>query len=188
MEDHLENEKSQLLPPSKDYEGGVNPLALVLSLLCPFSWIGACFCVNENEHAVILHFGKFSALEKNPGCYCSIPCGRDVRKVSTRTQDIFLHSIKVVDSNANPLIVSGVVNFYFEETIKSALDVEDPIKFITSQATTVLKRITSRYPYESDEGTSLQHETEQISRELINLLQGKKDFIKFLLRELKNIF
>jgi len=61
--------------------------------------------------------------------------------------------------------------FFFEQTVKSALDVEHPISFISTQATAVLKRVVSKYPYESDDGVSLQHETEQISKELVRLLQ-----------------
>jgi len=159
--------------PQKDYQDSCHPLAWTLSILFPCSFLGSCFSVNEQEHAIILHYGKFTGHKTQAGCYCSNPCGREVRKITTRRQTVDLKNIKVVDFNANPLLVSGVVTFFLEQTVKSALDVEHPISFISTQATAVLKRIVSKYPYEATDGVSLQHETGQISNELVQLLQSQ---------------
>jgi len=50
-------------------------------------------------------------------------------------------------------MVSGVVFYYFRNTIKAALDVLDPQSFVKDQATAVLKQIVSQYPYEHHQNT-----------------------------------
>lgn len=59
---------------------------------------------------------------------------------------------KVADLNGNPLDVSAVITFHFENPIRSALAVENAVSFVRSQATTVMKNIVSRYPYEERQG------------------------------------
>jgi len=55
---------------------------------------------------------------------------------------------KVIDKNGNPVMVSGVVFYYFRNTRKAALDVLDNQVFVKDQATAVMKQIVSQYPYE----------------------------------------
>jgi regulator of protease activity HflC (stomatin/prohibitin superfamily) len=153
------------------YHETFHPLAWILSGLCPCTLFTSCFTVTEQEHAIILHFGKYTGRKMDAGCHCAAPCGREIRKVSTRKQTMNLKDIKVVDFNANPLVVSGVVTFFFEQTIKAALDVQEPVNFIATQATAVLKQVVAAYPYESEDGVSLQHEVAQVSEKMVKLLQ-----------------
>ncbi len=58
-----------------------------------------------------------------------------------------------------------------ENTIKTAIDVENPMTFISTQATAILKQVVSLYPYESDAGNSLQSEGEEVQKKLVKSLQ-----------------
>lgn len=67
----------------------------------------------------------------------------------------------MIDLNGNPLIVSGVVVYYWEDTKKAALEVVDRLfvelgkityelreGFVFNQALAVMKHIVGQYPYE----------------------------------------
>lgn len=53
-------------------------------------------------------------------------------------------------SSGNPLMVSGIVVFYFEDTKKTAIEIQYPELFVSNAAQTSLKSVVGRYPYESD--------------------------------------
>jgi len=75
----------------------------------------------------------------------------------------------------NPIIVSGVATFRIVNTVKAAFDVENVNDYMERQAMATLKKICSRYPYESKDGVSLQTEAEQVSKEMIAALQRKAE-------------
>jgi len=79
----------------------------------------------------------------------------------------------VVDLNGNPIIVSGIVTFQIVDTIKAAFDVPNVNDYLEKQALAVLKKVCSRYPYESKDGHSLQRESDNVSKEMIAILQRK---------------
>jgi regulator of protease activity HflC (stomatin/prohibitin superfamily) len=85
-----------------------------------------------------------------------------------------LDKSKIVDSNGNPIIVSGTVNYSVVEPEKYMINIEtDQKHYVKNQAEIVLKKIASQYPYESNTGDSLTKEGEQISRRMKEELQKK---------------
>jgi len=97
---------------------------------------------------VILNFGRFIKVDRDPGIHCSIFWGRDIIPISKAKISTELPVTKVIDKLGNPVMVSGVVFYYFKNTRKAALDVLDPQVFVKDMATAVLKQIVSQYPYE----------------------------------------
>jgi len=81
----------------------------------------------------------------------------------------------VVDANGNPIIVSGIATFKVVDTIKAAFNVQNVNDYMNRQAMATLKRVCSRYPYESKDGVSLQTEADQVSKEMISALQIKAE-------------
>jgi hypothetical protein len=82
------------------------PSALA-GLLCAFSFplalcLAPCQQVNVRQELVLLSYGKFVGVLREPGCYCSNPCGRDSRFVSTAVQSTDLPALKVIDKRGNP--------------------------------------------------------------------------------------
>jgi len=151
-----------------------HPLSCFLSTIMPCAWLCACYTVEEQEQAIVLQWGKLAGHATTPGIRCDNPCGRSIIKISTRQISKELHNLKVVDLRGNPLLVSGVVRYYFVNTIRTALEVENPYNYVEDQATAVLKQIVSRYPYEShDGGACLKTESEVIGRELVDTLQSR---------------
>jgi len=93
--------------------------------------------------------------------------------MSTRTRTIDIKKTTVVDKNGNPIIVSGVVTYRIVDTIKAAFDIENLDDYMNRQAMATLKKVCSKYPYESKDGVSLQTEANQVSKEMVTFLQEK---------------
>lgn len=131
----------------------------------------------ENYEAVLLYYGKYAGVKDGAGVHCSNPCGRDVRNISKRKQVVQIPLSKVADLNGNPLDVSAVVTFYFDNTIRAALAVQNPTNFVQTQGAIVMKQVVSRYPYEERAGQHHEHnlksESAFISQEAVALLQEK---------------
>merc|ERR1711959_390609 len=165
-----------------------SPLSCFLSLICPFSWLGACRVLNEKEGAMLLTWGKFTSVVKEPGCYVLNPCGTTLSKISTKQQTTDLPNVKLLDLKGNPVIVSGVVFWQIEGVKAACLNVQSIYRYVNTTAMATLKQVVSKYPYESDEdptgdaspgqrgsrhGLSLKTEAAQVSKELKDVLQDR---------------
>jgi len=133
------------------------------------------FTVQPMEEVLILFWGKLNEVKKKPGIYWYCFIGRSTIKVSTRTQTIEIKKTTVVDLNGNPIIVSGILTFQVVDTIKAAFAVQYVNTYLEKQALAVMKKVCSRYPYESKTGHSLQRESENVSKEMIAIVQRVAD-------------
>ena len=138
-------------PQDNDYSKreipGTHPLSCFLSILCPCAWLGSCFTLQENVHGVVLEWGKFAGHYTTPGIHCSNPCGRTVLTISTRQIAHDLQNIKVVDARGNPLLISGVVRYYWANSVQTLLECEAPSQYVELLATAVMKQIISRFGF-----------------------------------------
>ncbi|MES1911318.1 MAG: hypothetical protein MHM6MM_003766 [Cercozoa sp. M6MM] len=152
-------------------------LACALSCLMPLAWCTACTVVPEKEERVLLTYGKYFATIKQPGCYIVNPCGTAEITVSTAAATADLNTVKVADAKGNPLMISAIVTYRFENTKLTALNVDQATFFVRSQALATLKRVASQYPYESRHPgePSLKTEATQIQRQLVAGLQRRVD-------------
>merc|ERR1712224_1074758 len=182
--------KSQLAqdpPPNMGVLCCPSFLSCALSICCPFSWLGSCRIVNEKEGALLLTFGKFTTIIKEPGCYFLNPCGTTLSKVSTKQQTTDLPNVKLLDLKGNPVVVSGVVFWQIEGIKASVLNVQNVYQYVNTTAMATLKQVVSKYPYEDDDshlgspsgsntrghGLSLKTEAAQVARELKDVLQDR---------------
>jgi len=133
------------------------------------------YSVREQQEAVLLNYGRFTGIETEPGCHFKNCFGREIRHVSKQKISVNLPETKVVDANGNPIIVSAIVLYYFEDSKKCAIDIQNAPNFVFNQAQTALKTIVSQYPYESEDRNikCLKRESRQIAEALVSLLQEK---------------
>jgi len=151
-------------------------LVVFLGSILPCSFLVACRTVDEKTERVLLNFGKFFGVIREPGCYCWNPCGLTSRIVSTARSAIDLVHVKVADGRGNPLMVSGVVTYQVVESRKAALDVPDTRSYVNTQGLAVMKKIASMYPYEGREGEhSLKTEASRLRTQMIEMLQQRVD-------------
>jgi len=155
-----------------------SPLSYCLGISCfPMTLLSSWFCVSEQEEVVILNYGKYIGTVKEPGIHFNNCFGRELRRVSKKKISIDLPHTKVVDKNGNPLLISGIVVYHFQNTKRCAIDIENAQQFVSNQAQAVMKQIVSQYPYENlrddEKGACLKTESAEIGLKYVKLLQTK---------------
>jgi len=178
----IEEESHSSLAPNRARVQSLSFLDVIISLflnllLLPvmLTPLWGFFTVAPQEEALITLFGRLVKVCRHPGIYWFSWIGRKTIRISTATQTIDIKKTTVVDSNGNPVIVSGVVTFRIVDTIRAAFDVTGVNAFLEKQAVATLKKVCSKYPYESKDGHSLQREPEIVYRESVSALQKKGD-------------
>jgi len=131
------------------------------------------FTVAPQEEVIILYWGKMAMMFRKPGFYYFPLIGRTLIRISTKTETIDVKKTTVVDANGNPIIISGVVTYRVVETVKAAFNVTNIKDYLSVQSLAILKKVASKYPYESKDGHSLHREPDVVSKEMVSFLQLK---------------
>lgn len=152
-------------------------LVIGLTIAFPPLLLFGFFVVNPREEVVVVRFGKYLTTLKTQGIRWSHPVGRRLHRISTRDATLNLERETVVELNGNPVHISAVVIYRVEDTFKAALHVEDYHRFLQDQAGAVVKRVASRFPYESaDENRPcLKKESDVVTQQLVEELQSVVD-------------
>lgn len=149
-------------------------LACTVSCIIPCYWCSGCMTVNEKTETVLLNYGKFEGVLREPGCYCYNPAGTTAITISLKQQAVDLKDVKVADARGNPIKISGVVTYYIVNSRKAALEVDYVNGFLATQGLAVMKQIAALYPYEAKEGLpSLKTEASHIKQQMIAELQTR---------------
>jgi hypothetical protein len=151
------------------------PLAGLLGLFCcPLTVIGMPTTIPPRHEAVGTVFGKYVGTWRAPGLYFINPCGLRLYYISVNNRAQELNSIKVSDGSGNSIVVSGVITYRVVDSARAALDMESLESYVRIQAHAVLKRICSRCPYVTYDGSpSLITEQVALGGQLASLLQEK---------------
>lgn len=127
--------------------------------------------IPQNHQAAIFCCGKYRGTIQNSGIQW-MACCEKAAVINMARKAIEMKEFKVLDSNGNPIIISGNVSYSFQSAVKPTIDVDHPDYFLRLQAQTVLKRIAARYPYEAPEGQPcLKSEALEFTTELKGALQ-----------------
>ena len=152
-------------------------LVVGVTLCFPPILLFGFFVINPREEIVVVRFGKYITTLKSQGIRWSHPVGRRLHRISTRDATLNLERETVVELNGNPVQISAVVVYRVEDTFKAALQVENYHRFIEDQAGATVKRVASRFPYESaDESRAcLKKESETVTQQFVEELQTVVD-------------
>eukprot|EP01126_Amoeba_proteus_P011995 TRINITY_DN14917_c0_g2_i1.p1 TRINITY_DN14917_c0_g2~~TRINITY_DN14917_c0_g2_i1.p1 ORF type:complete len:257 (+),score=55.08 TRINITY_DN14917_c0_g2_i1:94-864(+) len=137
--------------------------------------------VREMEDGVLFVWGEYQTTLREPGLYCYNPTGAVLQKVSRQKQSIMLERTKIVDKAGNPLVVNGVVVFCYSDTRKIAVDILNPISFVTNTAQASVKTVVSKYPFEAQKQGQLclRLNSRQIAREVTRVLGEELEKLGF---------
>ncbi len=119
---------------------------------------GGFFMLQPNEAGVITLFGDYSGTEREPGLRWTWPW-LIRKKVSVRTRNHNVDTLKVNDKRGNPVEIAAVVVWRVEDTAQALFDVEDFENFVRVQSESALRHVATRYNY--DEGE--EHEAGEIT-------------------------
>ena len=149
---------------------GIGMVVLVF-LLIVFAM--STFIVQPREAHVLLYWGKYTRTVTAPGFNFATPFGLSRRVISTRDSAFSTPVTTVVEAHGNPIQVSAVVVYRVVDAAKALIDVQGYQAFVATQASTVLKMVCSRFPYEAQkpEEPSLKKESREILDALTQQLQ-----------------
>ncbi len=138
-----------------------------------FALLFGFIIVNPREEIVVLRFGKYVTTLRKQGICWIHPVGRALHRIPTRdmTHDIAVTTF--LERNGNPIQISAIVVYRVDDSYKAALEVENYRKFIEDQASAVIKRVSSQFPYESADHSEpcLKLENEVVTNAFIHDLQ-----------------
>ena len=148
-------------------------LVIAVTLVFPPILLFGFFVVNPREEMVVLRFGKYVATLKTQGIRWIHPVGRSLKRIPTRDLTLDIPTTTVLERNGSPIQISAVVVYRVQDTRRAAVDVEDYRQFINDQAGAVVKRVSSRFPYESSDHSEpcLKVENDEVAHAYISELQ-----------------
>jgi regulator of protease activity HflC (stomatin/prohibitin superfamily) len=129
--------------------------------------------VNPREEIVVLRFGKYVTTLRMQGICWIHPVGRALHRIPTRDMTHEIALTTVLERNGNPIQISAIVVYRVENSYKAALEVENYRTFIEDQASAVIKRVSSQFPYESADHSEpcLKLENDNVTTAFITDLQ-----------------
>ncbi len=133
--------------------------------------------VSPGQARVIQLFGKYRGTVREPGMQWVNPFTHRI-KVSTRIRNHETTQAKVNDADGNPIEIAAVVVWQVQDTAKAIYAVDAYDKFVAIQTETAVRHIASRYPYTSQDGSTLSLRdnadeiTERLSAEIAARVQS----------------
>jgi regulator of protease activity HflC (stomatin/prohibitin superfamily) len=110
------------------------------------------------------------------GSHTKPPTKNEAGQVVTPKSRISGAPSKVNDRDGNPIDISAVVVWRFQDTAEALSEVDDYEDYLSVQSESALRVLASRHPYDSEDGaTSLRGSVEEISDALRNDIQERLD-------------
>ncbi|HYD20553.1 MAG TPA: SPFH domain-containing protein [Flavipsychrobacter sp.] len=131
---------------------GYIPLGIVLLITTIFLWKGLMI-IQPNHVRVLSFFGKYVGSVKDNGLFFVNPLYATI-KLSQRSQNLAIPTIKVNDKMGNPIEIAAVVVWEINETYKAAYEVVDYGVYIRTQSEAALRNLATRFAYDNIEDES----------------------------------
>ncbi len=106
------------------------------------------FVVQPNEARVLTLFGRYAGSVRGDGLWWVNPF-TSKKKISLRVRNFQSEKMKVNDFNGNPIEIAAVIVWRVVDSAKALFDVENYETFVTIQAETAIRNISTKYPYET---------------------------------------
>ena len=128
-------------------------VAVLASVIVLIMWAGL-FMIHPNEAKVLQLFGKYVGTAHEPGLKWANPFFAKTA-VSTRIRNFESSKLKVNDSNGSPIEIAAVVVWKVFDTAEALFEVDDYEEFVQIQSESALRNLSTTFPYEPHEDTSL---------------------------------
>jgi hypothetical protein len=123
--------------------------------------------VQPGQTRVVQFFGRYVGTVQRSGLWWVMPLTAHFR-VSTRVRNFETNHLKVNDADGNPIEIAAIVVWQVADTAKATYAVDSYNNFITVQAESALRHVTTTHPYDNGggSGTSLRGSTDVVAGEL----------------------
>lgn len=136
-------------------------------------WFGF-FMVGPNQGRVLQLFGKYVGSDMQPGLRWANPLYTKA-KVSLRVRNFESSTLKVNDSDGNPIDIAAVVVWKVIDTAEAMFEVDDYENYVTIQSEAALRNLATTHPYDT-------HEEESKEKESVLALRGNPEQVADLLK------
>ena len=121
-------------------------------------------------------FGKYVGSEMQPGLRWANPLYTKAR-VSLRVRNFESGTLKVNDSNGNPIDIAAVVVWKVTDTAEALFEVDGDENFVTIQSEAALRNLATTHPYDSHDdgadGFCLRSNPDQVAELLKTEVQNR---------------
>ena len=121
-------------------------LIIVLTILVSFISPGF-FIVNPNSSKVLLLFGAYAGSVKKYGFFWMVPFYLR-KEISLRARNFESDKIKVNDKIGNPVLISVILVWKVNDTLKAAYEVDNYEDFVKVQTDSAVRKLAGTYPYD----------------------------------------
>lgn len=123
--------------------------------------------VAPGEARVVQLFGRYRGTIRTDGLRWVNPLTTRAR-ISTRVRNHETAVLKVNDAYGNPIELAAVVVWNVQDTAQALFEVDDFLKFVSTQTEAAVRHIAIEYPYDAHEevGLSLRGNAEEITEKL----------------------
>ncbi len=135
-----------VLPPT------LKILLVIFGIIVAICWFGF-FMVAPNQGRVLQLFGRYVGSERTEGLRWANPLFMKA-KVSLRVRNFESGTLKVNDSNGNPIDIAAVIVWKVVDTAEALFEVDDYENYVQIQSEAALRNLATTHPYDShdDEG------------------------------------
>ncbi len=140
--------------------------------------------LGPNEARVVSFFGQYLGTITAQGLRFTVPFSTSVL-VPLKMINFNTEKLKVNDLNGNPIEVAAVVVWRVRDAALACFNIDDYKKFIFNQSETVVRAITAKYPYDSQDNHSLRGSADEITEKLTKELQEKLAIAGIEIHEVK---
>lgn len=135
-----------VLPPT------LKILLVIFGIIVAICWFGF-FMVAPNQGRVLQIFGRYVGSERTEGLRWANPLFMKA-KVSLRVRNFESGTLKVNDSNGNPIDIAAVIVWKVVDTAEALFEVDDYENYVQIQSEAALRNLATTHPYDShdDEG------------------------------------
>jgi regulator of protease activity HflC (stomatin/prohibitin superfamily) len=123
--------------------------------------------VPPGQTSVVQFFGSYIGTVRRSGFWWVLPLTMR-RRVSIRVRNFETNHLKVNDAEGNPVEIAAIVVWQVADTAKSSYAVDSYQNFVTVQAESALRHVSTSHPYDEADGTgtSLRGSTDLVAAEL----------------------
>ena len=125
--------------------------------------LAGLYMLQPREAAIVTLFGQYRGTDRGEGLRWANPF-MGQRKISLRSRNLNVATLKVNDKRGNPVEISAVVVWRVQDTALAVFEVDDYERYVNLQAEAALRHLASQYAYDQgedlapDEPTLLQGE------------------------------
>ncbi|WP_280266013.1 SPFH domain-containing protein [Nocardia wallacei] len=104
--------------------------------------------VSPNEAKVLQFFGRYIGSVSEAGFFWVVPLTAK-RRISLRVRNFETQTLKVNDSDGNPVQIAAVVVYRVVDSFKSAFAVDDYEEYVQTQSEAAVRHLATVHPYDA---------------------------------------